>query len=63
MTEQSATFEIAKITITKFLEDGDVRVITEWSDLALIDALGMLRFAEDTVIRGFMGEDSEADDA
>jgi hypothetical protein len=53
----SESFEVARITVTKVIEDDDVRVYTEWSDdLALVDALGMLRFAEDSVIRDFMGE-------
>ncbi len=52
MTER---YEVARITNIKFIEDGDVRISTECSDgLALIDALGMLRPSEDTVIRDYM---------
>ena len=55
MTER---YEVARITIVKYLEDDDVRISTECSeDLALIDALGMLRLSEDTVIRDFMEDD------
>jgi hypothetical protein len=57
-------YEIARITIIKVIEDDDVVINTDWSDgLALVDALGMLRLAEDTVIRGFMGEDGGNGDA
>ena len=51
-------YEVARITIVKYLQDDDVRISTEYSeDLALIDALGMLRLSEDTVIRDFMEDD------
>jgi hypothetical protein len=51
-------YEAARITIVKVVTDDDVQVRTDWTDdLALIDALGMLRFSEDTVIRAFMGGD------
>lgn len=51
----------ARITIERKLGDaGDVIAVTTEDEtgepLALVDALGILRFAEDTVIRECMGE-------
>lgn len=52
---------IATITITRtFTDDRDDRILVEGDEaLSLIDVLGMLRFAEDSVIRERMGEDDE----
>lgn len=47
---------IATITISKALTDDDVIVNVDSGDLPLIDALGMLEFAKDSLIREAMGE-------
>jgi len=52
---------LATVTITRDLTDEDDVIRVEaidasGDDLPLVEALGLLRFAEDSVIRGRMGE-------
>ena len=59
--DESAEILIATVTVTRVLtNDRDIiRVVAEdasGDDLALVEALGLLRFAEDSVIRDRMGE-------
>lgn len=54
---------LATITITKTLTDDDVLVFVdattaEGETLALVEALGMVALANDTLIRQAMGDDS-----
>ena len=56
-------YQVAIITITRTLIDNrDVIAVTASDaadeELALVEVLGMLRFAEDSVIRDRMGETS-----
>lgn len=58
-----ADFALATITITKTLTEDDVLVFVDATcpdgeDIALIDALGMIELAKDTLIRQAMGEDT-----
>lgn len=55
---------VSRIVIERSLSDeGDLIAVTATDEvdeeLALVDALGLLRFAEDSLIRQFMGEDEE----
>jgi hypothetical protein len=55
---------LATITITKTLTDNDVLVFVDATcpdgeDVALVDALGMIELAKDTLIRTYMGGDDE----
>lgn len=52
---------LARITITRVLVEDDlvdhiVAVDTDGSEMGLADALGMMRLAEDTLIRARMGD-------
>lgn len=65
----SEPIEVARVEIVRSIgDDGDtlsVRAVVNGGDtLPLLEALGMLRLAEDTVIRDAMGEvpDDEDDD-
>lgn len=51
--------EVARITITKLVQDDDITIYADTTpnDVPLVDLLGMLRLTEDTVIRQTMGED------
>lgn len=52
--------ETARIVITRVLtEDGDDRHFVAASDMSLVEALGMLRLAEDSLIQFPPGEGSE----
>lgn len=58
---------VAQITIVRELgDDGDIVAVSavdgNGEQLPLIESLGMLRMAEDTVIRMAMGEVPEEDD-
>ena len=57
-------YETARITITRVItEDGHDQTYVETSaDIALVEALGLLRMAEDTLIQN-PPADSEDDDA
>jgi hypothetical protein len=59
-----ASVVVARIVIERSLSDDgdliDVQATDELDeDLALVDGLGLLRFAEDTLIRRFMGEEDD----
>lgn len=52
---------LATITVTKTLTEDDVLIFTDATcpdgeDLPLVEALGMLELAKDTIIRQAMGE-------
>lgn len=58
---------VASILIERHLSDeGDMIAVSTADELdeplALVDALGMLRFAEDSIIREHMGETPEEDE-
>lgn len=60
--EPPAGMETARITIIRRITDDDLldyvaAVDPEGEDLPLTEALGMMRLAEDTLIRDRMGED------
>ena len=55
------TLLIARITVQRVLQDGRDVIYTEAVDaggdnLPLVESLGLLRFAEDSIIRENMGE-------
>lgn len=61
--------ETARITITRTLhdeygDDRDDRITTEVDPpgMSLVETLGLLRFAEDSVIRNAMGEGEDDDE-
>ena len=57
------SFESARITVVERVTDDDVTVDVEYDgDLPLVHALGLLRLAEDTIIRERMGEVPDEDD-
>lgn len=65
MTEDDEPFamEVGEIRVTRFLdEDGDIidNVVAsrpDGEDMPLTEALGMMRLAEDTLIRERMGDE------
>ena len=63
--EQDEGLQVAEITITRRLVDGPTsdQVWVSYSDgLTLLDALGLLRFAEMSVIDDFNESDPEEED-
>lgn len=59
---ESDEVTLATITITKSVTEDDVMVFVDATcpddeDVALIEALGMIELAKDTLIRRGMGED------
>lgn len=58
MSEQPAGFETARITITRNLTDEGDDIRTEWNeDSPLIELLGLVEYARDTILRAYMGDD------
>lgn len=60
--EEAPGLTLAVITITKTLTGNDVELFVDAacpddSDVALVDALGMIELAKDTLIRTSMGYD------
>ncbi len=55
--------EVARITIVKAFDDaaeGGEAITTTYSDhLSLVDALGMLAFAQATTVRTYLDEDED----
>lgn len=63
MSEDHA-YETARITITRALgDDGSDQHCVEYSDdLGLVETLGLIELAKDTIIREFMGEIPDDED-
>lgn len=64
MDEHDDVRVIARVTITRFLTDDDIvdhvtAATAEGDELGLAEALGMMRLAEDTLIRSRQGADGE----
>lgn len=64
--ERNDTLEIARITIVKVFDDesdGGTAILTKFSDsLPLLDALGMLTFAQAAVTREYFFDDEDDDE-
>lgn len=63
MTGEVDGLPLATITITKTLTDDDVLIFVDATtpddgdDLPLVEALGMIELAKDSLLRQYMGED------
>ena len=56
-------YETTSISIRRVIGDDD-QVFTEWTeDAPLIELLGLVEYARDTILRAYMGDVPEDDDA